>query len=191
MLLQRLITVATLLVAAAQPNYGPGYGTDLSGRPITTLAPAGTSIIVLIFLATDCPISNRYLPEIQRLHQQFAAQKVAFWEVYPNTTETPTLVRDHALAFHDTLPILLDPAQRTTSLTHANTTPQAAILSTENGTLKTLYLGRIDNRYITIDTARPRATKHDLEDAITATLTHRPIHPPSGPAIGCSIIGPQ
>ena len=138
--------------------------------------------------------SNTNSPERDRTGSCLFPPALAFarsYPVYPNTTETPTLVRDHAFAFHDTLPILLDPAQRTTSLTHANTTPQAAILSTENGTLKTFYLGRIDNRYITIDTARPRATKHDLEDAITATLTHRPIHPPSGPAIGCSIIGPQ
>ena len=30
------------------------------------------AMTVLIFISTDCPISNRYAPEIKRLHDEFA-----------------------------------------------------------------------------------------------------------------------
>ena len=41
---------------------------DLDGRLVDPLAlPAGTRAHVLVFTTTDCPISNRYAPEIQRL----------------------------------------------------------------------------------------------------------------------------
>ena len=38
---------------------------------------------MLVFLASDCPISNRYLPELKRLDAEFAKQNVAFWLIYP------------------------------------------------------------------------------------------------------------
>ena len=56
---------------------------DLGGRPITQLAPPGTRAVVLFFAASDCPISNRYVPEIQRLTKQFEPLGVRVWFVYP------------------------------------------------------------------------------------------------------------
>ena len=39
----------------------------LSGAPVDALqAPAGTKAIVFIFTSTDCPISNRYAPEVKK-----------------------------------------------------------------------------------------------------------------------------
>jgi len=39
------------------------YGVDLSSRPISDLSGAGIKFVVVVFAATDCPISNRYVPE--------------------------------------------------------------------------------------------------------------------------------
>lgn len=193
----RLIAVASLAVMSAAPttvSQTPSFGVDLHGQPVAQLAPNPTTTIVLFFLATDCPVSNRYFPEIQRLREEFAHQNVSFWEVYPNVTETAAGIRDHEKSFASTLPVLLDPAQRTTLLTGARMTPSAAILTADpgaHGALKTLYLGRIDNRFVEIGVERPRATQHDLEDAIKAALSHQPIAPPGGPAVGCGIVRQQ
>jgi hypothetical protein len=39
---------------------------DVSGRTLTPFAPTG-SASVIFFVATDCPVSNAYAPEIQRV----------------------------------------------------------------------------------------------------------------------------
>ena len=39
--------------------------------------------MVLLFIRTDCPISNRYAPDLERLYERFAPQGVEFRLVYP------------------------------------------------------------------------------------------------------------
>ncbi len=45
------------------------FGVDLHGKALHRLAPEGTRAVVLFFAASDCPISNRYVPEITRLRE--------------------------------------------------------------------------------------------------------------------------
>ncbi|MGC2544212.1 MAG: redoxin domain-containing protein, partial [Silvibacterium sp.] len=168
------------------------YGYTLNGQPVTSLAPAGTEAIVLFFTATDCPISNRYIPEIQRLEKKYAAQHVVFWFVYPNVGETGAAVRQHEADYGTEAHVLLDPHHRLVDLTRARVTPEAAILVPQlvgAESLRTVYHGRIDNRYIQIGQQRPTATQFDLERAIVDVLQHRPVQRPDGPAVGCGIIG--
>src|SRR5688500_11889538 len=53
------------------------------GQTAKPFADTNATAIVFIFVSTECPISNRYAPEVQRLRQKFG-QKVGFWLVYPN-----------------------------------------------------------------------------------------------------------
>ncbi|HVG86104.1 MAG TPA: hypothetical protein VM820_16370, partial [Vicinamibacterales bacterium] len=56
------------LVSAAVPVVEPQGVVDLDGRPVNPLrVPAEARAHVLVFTTTDCPISNRYAPEITRL----------------------------------------------------------------------------------------------------------------------------
>jgi alkanesulfonate monooxygenase SsuD/methylene tetrahydromethanopterin reductase-like flavin-dependent oxidoreductase (luciferase family) len=167
------------------------FGNGLNGQPVRNLASPGTKAIVLFFTATDCPISNRYIPEIQSLENKFAAQHVVFWYVYPNVGETATAVRQHERDFGAEQHVLFDPDHGVVALAHARVTPEAAVLApTEtDGTLRVLYHGRIDNRYIQIGQQRPNATQFDLERAIEDVLQNRPVHPPDGPPVGCGIMG--
>jgi len=63
---------------------------DLNGHPVTELAPPGTRAVVLFFAASDCPVSNRYIPEIQRLTKQFEPPGVLFAPTTWNTPLPPT-----------------------------------------------------------------------------------------------------
>src|SRR6202011_1717325 len=67
-------------------------GIGLDGRPAD---PFTSPITVLIFVRTDCPVSNRYAPEIQRIYHEFSPRKVRFWMVYPDRTESPENIRKH------------------------------------------------------------------------------------------------
>jgi hypothetical protein len=54
--------------------------------------------------------------------------------------------------------------------------------------LREIYRGRVDDRYVSLGRERPFARKHDLEDAVRAILSNRPVPPPGGPPVGCSIV---
>jgi AhpC/TSA family len=161
---------------------------DLEGHPITQLSSAGTRVVVLFFAASDCPISNRYVPEVQRLATQFASRGVRTWFVYPNPGDTVRVVRAHNQAFAIVGNTVLDTRQTLMDMAHATITPEAAVFVADAGGLREVYRGRIDDRYLALGTERPQATHHDLEEAIRAVLAQKPVSQPGGPTIGCSIV---
>jgi thiol-disulfide isomerase/thioredoxin len=160
----------------------------LDGRPVTQLAPPGSRAVVLFFAASDCPISNRYVPEIQRLAQEYSSAGVRVWFVYPNAQDDAQVVQAHNREFGITAQTALDKAQTLTKMAGAATTPEAAVFLPQGDTLHEVYRGRIDDRYINLGTERPQPTHHDLEEAIRAVLAGKPVPKPSGPAVGCSIV---
>jgi hypothetical protein len=168
---------------AAEP-----FGTDLDGHPIDQIAPPGTKAVVLFFAASDCPISNRYIPEITRLDREFAPLGVRFWWVYPNPGDTAAVVRQHDEQFNIQGHAALDTEQQLTRMAHATITPEVAVLIPFLAGFREVYKGRIDNRYIALGRERPAATRHDLENAIRAVLAHGPVPMADGPPVGCSIV---
>jgi hypothetical protein len=161
---------------------------DLDGHPIAQLAPAGSRAVVLFFAASDCPIANRYVPEIQRLAAQLEPLGVRVWFVYPNAADTAGVIRAHDREFSITANTALDTRQTLTRMAHATTTPEAAVFVPRAGGLEEVFRGRIDDRYLSLGTERPQAMHHDLEDAIRAVLANKPVPKPGGPPIGCSIV---
>jgi hypothetical protein len=161
---------------------------DLEGRSVGELATAGAQVVVLIFAATDCPISNRYVPEIARLEAEWKPRGVAFWWVFPNPEDTPALVRKHGHDFSITARTLVDTRQELVRLAHVTVTPEAAVFAVKNGELSEVYHGRIDDRYISFGHEHPQATRHELQDAIKAALGGHPALSPAEGPVGCSII---
>src|SRR6202521_3151199 len=69
---------------------------DLDNRLVDPFQTAAdTKAIVFVFISVDCPISNRYAPEIQRLTEKFGPRGVVFRLVYPNPAESPDAIRAH------------------------------------------------------------------------------------------------
>jgi hypothetical protein len=161
---------------------------DLNGRPVTELAPPGAQAVVLFFAASDCPVSNRYIPEIERLTKQFEPLGVKVWFVYPNPGDNPNVVRAHDREYSITASTALDNTQSLTRMAQVTTTPEAAVFVPRNGALREVYRGRIDDRYLSLGTERPQATHHDLEEAIRAVLAGKLVPQPGGPPVGCSIV---
>jgi hypothetical protein len=187
----RLLVSAALLLAAclsasAQTMLG---GAHLDGTPIKRLAPPGTKAIVLFFVATECPISNRTFPEMERLRETYSARDIRFWFVYPNSGESPTEIHRHQLAYDPEGIAILDPNSRLVALTHARVTPEAAILTpAPHSAWKPSYVGRIDDRYVNIGLQRPQPTQLLVDRALTALLANQPIPQDSAQPIGCAIL---
>jgi len=168
------------------------FGIDLKGKPVSTLAGPGTRVIVLIFAASDCPISNRYVPEIARLSKEFSGSDAShpaarLWWVFPNPGDSAAVVAQHQREFDIHEDMALDPQQLLVRRARATTTPEAAVFAIRGADLDEVYRGRIDDRYLSLGQERPQAIHHDLEDAIRAALADRPVPQPGGPPVGCSI----
>ena len=148
---------------------------------------ANRKAVVLIFIATDCPVSNVYTPEMNRIRRDYADRGVAVYAVHSDPSEDPAAVRRHASEFGYAFPVLLDPKQLLPKQTGARVTPEAAILSPQG---KVLYLGRIDNRVEDFGKKRLEPTQHDLRDALDTVLAGKAIPNPKTRAIGCAIPTP-
>jgi hypothetical protein len=158
----------------------------LSGASIDALqAPAGTKAIVFLFTSTDCPISNRYAPEVQRVVSEFAGKGVVFRLVYPDPADQAAAIREHMTAFSyaGAIEALRDPAHALVKFTKASVTPEAAVVA--GGRL--VYRGRIDDRYVDLGLERPAATQHDLADALAAVVAGKRVPHATTQAVGCFI----
>src|SRR5438034_4093883 len=85
--------------------------------------------VVVYFTTTDCPISNSYVPEMNRIRADYTSRGIAFYAVQTDTTIAAAEVRQHAKEFAFTFPVLFDPQQMLVRLSGATATPEAAVLS--------------------------------------------------------------
>ena len=139
-------------------------------------------------MAKDCPISNRYVPEIRRLAAEFSSKSIRFWLVHPDADESAEAIKAHAREYALTLGILRDPKHDLVHRAQVRVTPEAAVFLPNR---RLVYHGRIDNWYVELGQSRPAATEHDLKNTLQAILQGRPVPTATTRAIGCSIEPPQ
>ena len=159
---------------------------DLEGRPVAALPGSDGPTAVFVFVSTECPIANRYAPELRRIHKRFA-RTARFWLVYADPSETPEAVRAHAQAFGFGIAALRDPRHELVRAAGATVTPEAAVFVRGALGPRLVYRGRIDDRNVDFGRTRPAPATHDLEDALSAIGSAA-----AGPlrttlAVGCAI----
>jgi hypothetical protein len=183
-----LTVAATAALAASDVGIRTLDGTML--RPFAPAGPAG----VLFFVATDCPISNSYAPEIQRICRDYAARGVSCALMYEDVDTSPSpaildaAVRQHLKEFsYAGMPAAVDRTRTVASAARATVTPQAVVVD-RSGAVR--YRGRIDNFYAALGKPRQQVTERDLRLALDAVLAGRAVPRPETEAHGCFIVDP-
>jgi len=156
----------------------------VSGNWIKPLQGTKRKATVLLFVAHDCPISNSYAPELNRIIKQFSAQSVVFYVVYTDPELSPMAARTHLRQFGYECSAVFDRDHRLTKRVGATVTPEAAVLSPD-GTRR--YLGRIDDRYADYGKRRIHVQSHDLRNALQSVVNGKSVKSPVTPAVGCFI----
>ena len=122
--------LALILAAAAAPlqaqSTESATAENLQGKSVDPLKSSQGRIVVLVFVRTDCPISNRYAPLLQSLSEKFR-DHATFWLVYPDATETSPQIRAHRSAYHYSLSALRDPHHQLVKRAQVTITPEAAV----------------------------------------------------------------
>jgi hypothetical protein len=166
---------------------------DVSGRAFAPFA-SGANASVVIFVATDCPVSNAYAPVIQGLCREYASRGVGCSLMYEDVETAPsarvldTQVRAHLDAYkYAGMPAAIDRDRSASAAAKATITPTAVIVD-RAGEIR--YRGRIDNLYAALGKTRQVVTSHDLREALDAVLAGRVVPRPETEAIGCFITDP-
>jgi thiol-disulfide isomerase/thioredoxin len=181
-LLSSALTMVLLVLASSLFLAAQNRALHLDGTAADPFLENAGKPVVLLFVRTDCPISNRYAPLIQRISSQYAG-KVAFSLVYPGKSSSAERIRQHESDYGYKLPALRDPQHALVVEAQVQVTPEAAVFDANH---RLVYHGRIDNLYEDVGRARPAATTHELDDAIQAALNGK-APPTNTPAVGCYI----
>jgi hypothetical protein len=183
-----IVAVVIVAVLFAVPGLaGASEPTDLAGTSVQLFGTHGSRPTVLVFVRTDCPISNRYAPELIRLYKEFSARAV-FYLVYADPANTAGVIHQHMAEYSYTFGALRDPGHELVKLAKARVTPEAAVFSASG---QLLYHGRIDNRYVDFGKSMPQPTRRDLEEALRSVVAGKPVQVTSAAAIGCFLADVQ
>jgi thiol-disulfide isomerase/thioredoxin len=166
-----------LLSSAAQVR-------DVDGTVRDPFAPAGAANVIL-FVASDCPISNGYAPELQRICRDYRTKGVVCSLVYEDVSIDAAHVRAHREAYgYKDIAAVIDGDGAIAKRAKATVTPQDVVVG-PTGIVK--YRGRIDNQFAALGKPRRVVTVHDVRDALDALLAGRAVAHPDTEAFGCFI----
>lgn len=156
---------------------------DSADKPWSWNDVAKKKTIVVVFLGTQCPINNAYIPRLIELHKTYGPRDVQVVGINANSHDTPLRVAAHVKEYGIPFPVLKDTANVVADAFGARRTPEAFVLDGK-GTI--LYQGRIDDQ-IGIGFKRSAPTRNDLVEAIEEVLAGKPVSQPTTPAPGCRI----
>ena len=152
---------------------------DYNGAKHSLTDYKSSKVIVLMFIATQCPVSNGYNTRMVELYKDYSPKGVAFIGINSNKQESVEDVRNHAKEHGFEFPVLKDWNNVVADQLEASVTPEIYVL---NSDLEVLYHGRID------DSQREnRVTSKDLRTALDRIIAGNPVETVETKAFGCSI----
>ena len=152
---------------------------DADGKEHSLKSLAGSKGVVVLFIATKCPVSNAYNERMEQLAKDYQAKGVNVVGINSNITEPASEVKSHATEKGLTFVILKDDGNKIADRLGATRTPEAYVLDTS---MKLLYHGRIDNSQNPAN-----ITANDLREALDEMLAGKAVSKTGGAAFGCSI----
>jgi thiol-disulfide isomerase/thioredoxin len=156
----------------------------VQGAKARALDAKGKKAVVFLFVAHDCPVSNGYAPEVNRIIKEYSPKKINFTLVYTESDLKTADAQKHLRDFSYTCPALMDPKHKLVKFVGATVTPEAAVVGPDQ---KLLYRGRIDDLYVDFGKRRYEVQTHDLRNALDAVLNGKPVPNRTTKAVGCFI----
>lgn len=151
----------------------------LDGKNVSLSDFKSSKAIVLMFISTQCPVSNDYNARMAAISNDYAAKGVTFLGINSNKAEDVAEIKDHAGKNGFKFSILKDKGNVVADQLAASFTPEIYVLSPD---LKLLYHGRIDDKR-RVD----EVTTSDLKNALDEILAGKPVSVAKTKAFGCTI----
>jgi peroxiredoxin len=152
---------------------------DYNGKEYQLTDFKKSKATVIMFIATQCPVSNGYNTRMAQLYTDYKDKGVTFLGINSNMQESVDEIKDHAKSNKLDFIILKDQNNVIADKFDASFTPEIYVL---NGNSEILYHGRID------DSRRESDVKtKDLRAALDEILSGKKVSAPETKAFGCSI----
>jgi len=179
-----LAALALTSAAAAAPirvgdTLTPFTLKDASGKQVSLASIKASGGVVLIFMATRCPVSNAYNQRMAALTQDYAGKGVTVIGINSNRQEDAAEIVQHAKEHGLSFPILKDTGNVEADAFGAQVTPEAFVF---DPSWKLRYHGRIDDNQ-----RGDNIHSQDLRAAIDAVLAGQAVPVPETKAFGCTI----
>jgi len=155
--------------------------TDVAGKPIT-LGQSQTPAMTFVFLNTECPISNKLVPELNRLAAVAKKQHIEFYGVLSDPNVTRPDAQKHSKEYKIEFPMLFDASGTLAAALQPKVTPHVFMIDKAG---KLLYEGRVNDSYVAVGNPRTVTTSNDLEDALLAVGAGKPAKVLVTEAVGC------
>lgn len=180
--------LAALVGCAAHADRRPVAAVEVEtvgGETLTPLQPDPGHWHCLVFVTIDCPIANKFAPEIAAIARDFAQDPIRLVLVHVDPEVDAVDARAHAREFGlSDADIVLDTDHQLVRAAGATITPEAAVIAPWG---ERVYLGRIDDRFGRLGSRRPEPNHRDLRNALRACLRGDRPDPDRTEAIGCII----
>jgi peroxiredoxin len=154
-----------------------------TGKAVSLADFKDKKAIVVVFMGTECPINNAYLPRLAQFQKDYAGKGVQFVAINANVQDTPAIVAEHARKNEVPFPVLKDEGSTVADQFGARRTPEAFVLDASR---IIRYQGRIDDQY-GYGYKRGQPTRRDLAEALDELLAGKPVTVASTPVLGCLI----
>jgi peroxiredoxin len=135
--------------------------------------------IVVMFIATQCPVSNAYNERMVSLYNDYQPKGFAFVGINSNKQESVEEIKEHSQKHNFKFPVLKDWNNVIADQFEASVTPEIYVL---NSDFDLLYHGRIDNSRRESD-----VKSQDLRAALNEILAGKPVSNTETKAFGCTI----
>src|SRR5262249_47985753 len=93
--------------------------------------PGRARATVVVFLGTECPISNRYVPDLNNLARAHAAEGIVVYGVLSSPHTTRAAALEHRKRYGVEFPVLLDAAGDLALRFQPEVTPEVFLLATD------------------------------------------------------------
>ncbi len=142
------------------------------------------SAYVAVFVNSTCPIVQKYMPKLKRLHEEY--DQVQFVAINVSEADSVRDMAAHALKYDMPFPFVKDIDGQCVQALGVQRTPEVVILDADH---KLRYRGRIDDQY-RLGGNTPRVTSDDLKHALDAVLAGVEVSQAETPVDGCRITLP-
>ena len=154
-----------------------------SGEQIAISDYQDAKLFVVVFMGTECPIGNAYVPDLNGLHKKYQDQHVQVIGINSNLSDSADAIAKYVDEFKVEFPILVDDDQLAADLFEATRTPEAFVLDRRR---RIRYQGRIDDR-VGYTFKRANSHRSDLEEAIKELLAGQAVSKSKTEVAGCLI----
>lgn len=154
-----------------------------TGQEVALTKLAGPKGVAVIFISTQCPYSNAFNGVMAGVARDYKSRGINVVGVNSNSTEAADTVKQHAEVKGLDFAVLKDNGSAVADKLGAQHTPEVFLLDKD---LVVRYHGSVGNSKL--PTTKPEQAKaDDLQPALDAVLSGKPVAVPETKSFGCAI----